>query len=93
MNGSDYRGRRAKRIGHEAVARVIVDTWSNTRAVVERKTAAGDLVGAGYHRWLDRRRSWPRSLVATSQLVALLSKLTTRSITVGKTNMKGGPTK
>ena len=93
MNGRDYRGRRAQRLGHEAVARVIDDSWSNTRVVVERKTAAGDLVGAGYHRWLDRRRSWPRSLVATSQLVALLSKLTDRSITMVKTIKKGGPTK
>ena len=92
MKGGDERGRRAKRIGHEAVARVVDVSRCVSCPVARSETAVRDLVGAGHHR-RNRRRRGHSSLVAIAQVVVPLSELTNRSITVSITIMKGGPTK
>jgi hypothetical protein len=93
MRGGNEHGRRAYFIGREAVARVVEVSGSVSCPMAGRETAARDLVGAGHRRRNRRRRSHPSPLVAIAQVVVPLSELTSRSITVSMTIMKGGPTK
>jgi hypothetical protein len=90
MSGGDDRARRAYRLGSEVLARLVGGPRSNARAVVERQAAPPDLVGTGDRRSRHRERGWPLPMVALARLVALLEKVTNRSITVSITSTKGG---
>ena len=102
MKGSDDRGRRAQRIGHEAVARVIDDPRGDARVVAERETTAGDLVGAGHRCRGHRRRDWPAPVVAIARLVDAIADIERRVHNrrhkqyerhLDSVRMKGGPTR